>query len=124
MQSIRLVKGSFGGTSNTGYTRKRRMVYFISRSWLEHAVSRAYIAEGRDGSLGTWFWLGDDDMIPCLARSLLTQDLAGNIELLETITSHPQVLPSRRRSKCTTTGEFYEWFLGGRSGPIRTVSIN
>jgi hypothetical protein len=44
---------------------------------------------------------------------LLTFCSTGDIELLEAITPHPQVFPSRGGSERKTTTELYEWFLRG-----------
>jgi hypothetical protein len=46
---------------------------------------------------------------------LLTFCSTGDTELLEAITPHSQVLPSRRRSKRKTSKELYERFPRGES---------
>ncbi len=50
-----------------------------------------------------------------LAGNLLTSNSLGNAELLEAITPHSQVLPSRRRTNRTTTKGLYRWILGGKA---------
>jgi hypothetical protein len=59
---------------------------------------------GGVGSL--WFMLTRFDVVADVG-------LAGDIELLEAITPHPQVLPCRGRSKRTTSTKLHEWFLRG-----------
>lgn len=48
-------------------------------------------------------------------RNLVLTHSSGNVELLEAVTSHPQVLPSRRGSECKTSTELYDWVFRGKS---------
>jgi hypothetical protein len=52
---------------------------------------------------------------------LLTFCFTGDTELLEAITPHSQILPSRRRSKCKTSKELHERFPRGKSFLLPTL---
>jgi len=56
-----------------------------------------------------------------MGERLLTLVL-GNFELLEATTSHPQVLPGRRRSNIPQTDKLHEWIPRGKLSSIPQLS--
>lgn len=107
------------------YSRVMRSIRLVNLFWAERGISSGLdysISRALAYQKGTRIlvlepcWELENRKLCCnTGTNLLIWCSAGNVELLETITAHSQVLPSRRRPKCTTTPEFHEWFLRSRS---------
>lgn len=58
-------------------------------------------------------WSCRKDGIGIIHQGANTLSLAGDAELLETITAYPEILSSRGESNCEVARQLHEWVSGG-----------